>query len=168
MEPALFLKRNGGVCGPRYVLDPSSGNMVGRSFPPEETFGAQAPKLPAPPDWDLAGIHELERRHVAFRHISVRQYDEHAWEGVALSERHRVFVNRTRIQEPRPLHSGDEIGLDSLLLEFHDPTPRPQTPRKNLAQLGDEAERERIASSSKPPVGMVSGEGLTRDDDKER
>lgn len=151
-EPTLFLKRRGGLCGPRYTLESNSSNVIGRSFPGAQIFGADAEKMPAPPDWDLAGLYEHERRHVAFRHLSVRRYDDQSWEVVPLTRRHKVYVNRVRIHEPQQLEPGDEIGLDSVLLHFHDPSPK--VPVRSLADL---------VGATKHP-GMIRGEGETRDD----
>ncbi|MEM1346992.1 MAG: FHA domain-containing protein [Myxococcota bacterium] len=118
-RPALLLKRDGGLCGPRLGMSQRKLYTVGRSFP-------RLRRLPhtmsAPPlDWDLSGLFEHERKHVAYRHIALRPLNDQDWAVAPLSRRHRVFVNRVEISEVTPLEPGDEIGLNTILLHYHNP-----------------------------------------------
>ncbi len=119
---AIFLKRHGGLCGPRYALDLSRACVMGRSFP-----GARALHTPShwptltPPDWDLSGLPDHERRHIAFRHAVCTPIHDQDWELTPLSSRHEVTVNRVAIQGATPLNNGDEIGLGNTLFHFHNP-----------------------------------------------
>ncbi len=110
--PALLLKRAGGLCGPRLRLNPQKRALIGRA-------GALDPDL-APPDWDLAGLPDHERRFVASRHVAIGCVNER-WELTPLARRQRVYVNRQEILRPVLLRDGDEIGLGTVLTVFHDP-----------------------------------------------
>ena len=121
-RPALFLKRAGGICGPRHALDGPEGAVIGRAFP--EAASLARPRHWAAhrePDWDLSGSREHERRYIAPRHVALRPIHDHDWEIHPLSERQRTFVNRVEITEPRALVPGDEIGLGTVLFHFHHP-----------------------------------------------
>jgi hypothetical protein len=105
---ALFLKRHGGLCGPRLKLEPGSSPVIGRFSPRSQ------------PDWELSGLPEHERRHIAYRHAQLRPIAQ-GWEIIPLTERHRVYINRQAINGPTRLTTGDEVGLGSVLLHFHYP-----------------------------------------------
>lgn len=105
---ALFLKRHGGLCGPRLKLEPGSSPVIGRLSPRSQ------------PDWELSGLPEHERRHIAYRHAQLRPLAQ-GWEIIPLTERHRVYINRQAISGPARLAPGDEVGLGSVLLHFHYP-----------------------------------------------
>lgn len=105
---ALFLKRHGGMCGPRLRLEPGASPVIGRKSP-----------LSAP-EWELSGLPEHERRHIAYRHAQLRPVSQ-GWEIVPLTERHRVYINRQAINAPTRLMPGDEVGLGSVLFHFHYP-----------------------------------------------
>lgn len=121
-KPALFLKRQGGICGPRHELEEGRAAVIGRSFPREQDL-ARPPHWNAAEtlDWDLSGLREHERRHIGFRHAIVRPRNDHDWEIEPLSLRHRLTVNRLPVTEPKMLKTGDEVGLGSILFHFHHP-----------------------------------------------
>lgn len=121
-QAAIFLKRHGGICGPRYSLDLARACVLGRSFPSQDSLSTPShwPSL-TPPDWDLSGLRDHERRHIAFRHAVCTPLHDQDWEISALSLRHEVTVNRIAIAESTPLRDGDEIGLGGTLFHFHNP-----------------------------------------------
>lgn len=120
-EPALFLKRRGGVCGPFCRVDDQRPVVIGRSHPapgvlPDTDHWPDPKRL----DWDLSGLYDRERRHVAFRH-AVIELKRGRWMLRAISKRQRAFVNRIAVTGAVALKSGDEIGLGSVLFRFHHP-----------------------------------------------
>lgn len=120
-SPTLFLKRRGGICGPRCQLREDQPLVLGRSFPP-------AGHLPNtehwphhdPYNWDLCGVYDYERRFVAFRHAIIAHH-RGRWTIAPLSARQRTFVNRIAISGRVALSGGDEIGLGLVLLRFCEP-----------------------------------------------
>lgn len=161
-SPALFLKRSGSVCGPRYLLDPTRPNVVGRSFPLLSLLDRRHGVVArfTPPDWDLSGLFEHERQHIAFRHILLRPIDEFDWELTVLSTRHHVYINRIQVTDTHRLTPGDEIGLDSVVLHFHHPTANNLSEQSSLhAPKNLEWYREIVGT------GLISGSGSTRDED---
>jgi hypothetical protein len=116
---ALFLKRHGGLCGPRLKLEPGSSSVIGRHSPRSA------------PEWELSGLPEHERRHIAYRHAQLRPVSQ-GWEIVPLTERHRVYINRQAISGPTRLNPGDEVALGSVLFHFHYPAGGEAPWRKNL------------------------------------
>ena len=131
-SPALFLLRRGGPCGPFKVLDERTPSMVGRSFPaPGSLPGRHSWDSVPPPDWDLAGLYEFERKYIGFEHIGI-EYDGDQWQIEPLSTRRKTFVNRHEILEPTALASGDEIALGTVLLVFHEPAAEVQPARKGI------------------------------------
>ena len=119
---ALFLKRAGSLCGPRYALRAGRAAVLGRSFPSPRALNSSSPWPDHPePDWDLSGLPDEERRHLAFRHAALRPLHDQDWEIAPLSTRHHVSVNRLEIVAPTPLRDGDEIGLGGVLFYFHNP-----------------------------------------------
>lgn len=120
--PALFLKRFGGVCGPRFAIKEGATRVVGRSFPGKDVLARPAHWLDAAlPDWDLGGLYDHERRHIAFRHIALRPVNDHDWELQVLATRQHVTVNGLDVSDSKLLRTGDEIGLGSVLFHFHNP-----------------------------------------------
>jgi pSer/pThr/pTyr-binding forkhead associated (FHA) protein len=132
-EPALFLSRAGGICGPRFPLPERRAHVLGRAF------SLDTPDPPTQPDWDLCGLPEHERRYVAFRHAELRPLDAHDWEVAPLSPRHKVYVNRVPIDDPVLLHPGDELGLGALTFLFHHPAAEapPARPEPDLPAVVD-------------------------------
>ena len=120
-EPALFLKRRGGPCGPFCRLDEETPLVIGRTHPPPGEL-PNTDHWPDPDDvsWDLSGLYDHERKHVAFRH-AVIELKSGRWTLRALSSRQRTFVNRIAASGTVALKTGDEIGLGSVLLRFHHP-----------------------------------------------
>lgn len=119
--PALYLGRRGGPCGPRFELDGRDAVVLGRSFPRDGVLSGdhQWDGLPQP-DWDLAGLHGAERKHIAFRHARLRR-DGERWSITPLSMRHKTFVNRAEILDSTPIEVGDEIALGPIILFLHEP-----------------------------------------------
>lgn len=119
---ALFLKRHGGLCGPRFTLPLDRACVIGRSFPASTSLHYP---LDWPPfgasDWNLSGLPDHERRHIGFRHVSLRPIHDQDWEISPLSNRLEVTVNRISIRDAMPLKDGDEIGLGNVLFHFHNP-----------------------------------------------
>jgi hypothetical protein len=119
--PTLFLVRSGGPCGPRFELSPESPNVIGRSFPrPGDPSAIAACDGYAPPDWDLAGLDEDERRFIGFRHVQIERRDD-GWWVTPLGDRHRCTINRQSILESTRIEPGDELALGSVLFELHAP-----------------------------------------------
>lgn len=120
-EPALFLKRRGGVCGPFRRLDEQRPMTIGRTHP-EPGLLPDTDRWPAPDreGWDLSGLFDHERKYVGFRHLVV-ELDQGRWTVRGLSSRQRTFINRVAVSGPAVLKSGDEIGLGSVVLRFHHP-----------------------------------------------
>lgn len=126
-RPALYLKRQGGICGARMLLTPGSACVLGRSYPREGDFVRPAHwDISDVLDWDLGNLYEHERRHIAFRHAVIRPLNSNDWEIEPLSARHHVTINRLPITDARALQPGDEVGLNSVLFHFHH--PRAQEP----------------------------------------
>lgn len=124
-EPTLFLKRRGGICGPRRRLSKHQPLLLGRSHPEPGTLpGTDEWPPPADNSWDLSGLFGRERKYVAFRHAAIEWTDE-SWAIRPLSDRRHSFVNRRRIREPTALEGGDEIGLGSVLFYFAHPGDDP-------------------------------------------
>lgn len=120
-EPALFLKRRGGPCGPFCRLDEQTPLVIGRTHPrpgllPDTDHWPDPDEL----NWDLSGLYDFERKHVAFRHAVV-ELNSGRWTLRALSTRQRTFVNRIAATGTVALKTGDEIGLGSVLVRFHHP-----------------------------------------------
>jgi hypothetical protein len=118
-DGALFLKRGGGLCGPRHRLEPSSTFTIGRASPQGS------------PEWSLDGLFDHERKHIAYRHAQLRPLNK-GWELCPLTDRHRVFVNRVPISQPTRLDPGDEVALGSVLFHFHYPDGGEAPWRRNL------------------------------------
>jgi hypothetical protein len=120
-EPALFLKRRGGLCGPHMQLGQGEPLILGRTYPAPGTL-PRTEKWPAPDArrWDLSGLFDEERKFISFRHARV-SLQKGQWTIEPLSNRHRTFVNRIGITGTVALQSGDEIGLGSVLIRFHHP-----------------------------------------------
>lgn len=120
IEPktALFLKRSGGPCGPRFAMENRRAFIIGRSFAPP---GPHAPwKGLNQANWDLADLPDVERATLAFRHARVGWVNDN-WEVTPLSAKHPVWVNRARVKEARTLRPRDEIALGGVLFCFHAP-----------------------------------------------
>ena len=115
--PAIFLKRHGGICGPRFNLQPDKSCVLGRSFSGQNEPWASTPQ----PDWNLSGLTDYERRFIAFRHATLQPTNDNDWEVVPLSKRQEVTVNRIPIKTATILQDGDEIGLGNVLFHFHNP-----------------------------------------------
>ena len=129
-ETALFLVRHGGVCGPTFPLGDRDRVVVGRNFPVLRPGWEQEEQ----PDWNLAGVTEHERKFIAFRHISLSRQDKD-WVIEPLTGRQRTYVNRLEITGPTTLMPGDEIGLGSVLLHFHDPSQFDASTQRRTAEL---------------------------------
>ena len=131
IEPktALFLKRAGGPCGPRFHMAHRRAFVIGRSF------AQSGPHVPwkglQPPDWDLAGLPDHERASLAFRHARVGWVNDN-WEITPLSAKHPVWVNRARIKEATTLRARDEIALGGVLCCFHDPNALAPSSQRTL------------------------------------
>jgi hypothetical protein len=120
---SLFLMRHGAVCGPYFELDDTRSCVIGRTSPsPGDLPGTQHWETPPALDWDLAGLHDRERKHIAFRHIKIGFSNTGQWMVEPLSRRQATFVNRVAITGPTPLSTGDEIGLGSMIFYFHHPS----------------------------------------------
>lgn len=120
-QPALFLKRSGGICGPHCLLEPSQSQVVGRSFPePGQLPDTGSWPEPDPEMWDLSGVYDHERKHIAFRHALITMHRDR-WTIRPLSSRQQTYVNRIAISGRAPLEGGDEVGLGSVLFRFHHP-----------------------------------------------
>lgn len=118
--PALFLKRNGGICGAFLRLDRAKASVIGRTSPEKgEVPGTQGWLQVPVPEWDLAGLEDRDRKHIAFRHARVL-WDEGHWWIEPMSQRQWTFVNRQRVRGLTRLEAGDEVGLGSVLFYFHD------------------------------------------------
>lgn len=130
---ALFLMRHGAVCGPCFELDDSREATIGRTFPgPRKLPGIQHWPTYEPLDWDLAGLHDRERKFIAFRHVKVWFSSTGQWIVEPLSPRQSTFINRMAISGPTPLSSGDELGLGSMLMYFHHPSRTVPPRAKNV------------------------------------
>ena len=152
-EPALFLKRQGCVCGPFCRLSQDSPVILGRSFPePGVLPGTGSWPKPDAMRWDLSGLYDFERRYVGFRHASIG-LRKGRWMIEPLSNRQRTFVNRIAISGAIALESGDEIALGSVLFRFHHPhrTIDSSRPRHVPAVLD--------WSEGKPPKAPKSEQG---------
>ncbi len=117
--PALYLKRNGGICGPCFRLEAGKTAVIGRTAPGKGEIPGTArwSDRAALPDWDLAGLEEGLRKYIGFRHAKMR-YAEGSWWVEPVSLRQWTYVNRVRIRGMTKLQSGDEIGLGSVLFHF--------------------------------------------------
>lgn len=120
-KATLFLKRRGGLCGPVCSLPDAEPLVLGRTFPepgvlPNTKDWPEADEA----NWDLSGLHDYERKHIAFRHALIAR-DRNRWTIRPLCTRQRTFVNRISISGQVPIDSGDEIGLGSVLFRFYDP-----------------------------------------------
>lgn len=154
-QTSLFLKRDGGVCGPRYVLGDLKTAVVGRAFDPEYSRRFNL----AQPDWDLGSLKDSERKFIAFRHISFFR-DGPDWTVNVLTNRQKVYVNRREITDSILLMPGDEIALGNVIFHFHDPSNfEASTTRKtsDLPAAIDWAEESRanIDAISIEPTEMV-------------
>lgn len=129
-ETALFLIRAGAVAGPHFILGDMESAVIGRNFPNLRPGWDQTPQ----PDWNLAGVTEHERKFIAFRHIELRR-DGPEWVLEPLTKRQRTYVNRIEVTGPTDLMPGDEIGLGSLLLHFHDPSQFEASTQRRTAEL---------------------------------
>jgi hypothetical protein len=131
-RPALFLCRSGGPCGPRAYLEEATKLVVGRSFPDRATLaGEQSWDGHTPPDWDLAGLYEVERKFIAFEHAHVERLND-AFELTPVASRRKTFINRLEILDTTPLSSGDEVALGSVLFYLHEPSDEPMPERKAI------------------------------------
>ncbi len=120
-EPALFLKRQGGVCGPYRRLPQERPLEVGRTYPAPGTLpGTEGWPEPAAIRWDLSGLYGHERNTLAFRHAQI-ELVQGRWTIKPLSNRQRTFVNRIAISGMMPLEGGDEVALGTVLFRFHHP-----------------------------------------------
>lgn len=150
-NPALFLKRQGGICGPRYELKEGRAAVIGRSFPRERDLSRPGHWNAAETlDWDLSGLREHERRHIGFRHAIIRPRNDHDWEIEALSLRHKLTVNRLPVTEPKLLQSGDEIGLGSIVFQFHHPNAGRPSSRATV-KLPNPVDWHHEQKPTKPP-----------------
>jgi hypothetical protein len=137
-RPALFLCRRGGPCGPRIYLDEASQLVVGRSFPDRATLaGEHSWDGRTPPDWDLAGLYEAERKFIAFEHAHLDTLDSLDTAGrrvelTPVASRRKTFVNRLEIIDTTPLSSGDEIALGSVIFYLHEPSDDAMPERKAI------------------------------------
>lgn len=156
-ETTLFLKRAGGICGPR-VTAPRDGRVVlGRSFPLRDELSVGPWRIEAQPDWNLAGLYEWERKFIGFRHAMLQMIDDQ-WHIEPLSVRQRTFVNRLEISARTPLMPGDEIGLGSVLFHFHDPSDIRRSTETHTAELPAVVNwREENTSPRVQPISRQTG-----------
>lgn len=139
IEPktALFLKRSGGPCGPRFAMENRRAFTIGRSFAPP---GPHAPwGTLNPPDWDLADLPDVERATLAFRHARIGWVNDN-WEITPLSPKHPIWVNRVRVKDATILRPRDEIALGGVLFCFHSPNalaPSSQRTMRTPNPLGE-------------------------------
>lgn len=148
--PALFLERFGAPCGPHRLLEKKAPLVVGRTHPGPNRF-PDTSQWPRPDDhfWDLSGVFDHERTYLAFRHIAV-EYGNDRWTLRPLSPGHQTFLNGRVVSEPVPIHSGDRIGLGSVVVRFHDPDdPTERRPPSEIPEIVDWSEGRRPLSS--PP-----------------
>jgi len=134
-QPALFLCRSGGPCGPRIGLDPDAETVVGRSFPTETELPSKSWSQTEQPDWDLAGVYEHERKFIGFRHAAFKVVDGDQWVVDPITVRQRTYVNRVEISGATPLMPGDEVGMGSVLFHFHDPSNIRASTESRTAEL---------------------------------
>lgn len=128
----LYLCRRGGPCGPCRPLEAAGELTVGRSFPAVGTLpDGHRWGDPAPPDWDLAGLYEEERKFVAFEHARLEQRDAD-WYVVPRAARRKTFVNRLEIIDATPVSFGDEIALGSVIFYLHKPSAGARPARKAI------------------------------------
>lgn len=127
--PALFLLRAGAPAGPYRVLPRSQPLLIGRTYPDEHAL-PEARHWPPPCEsfWDLSGLPDHERHHIAFRHAQITFHNDH-WHLEALSARQRVFLNRSTFSGRIKLEAGDEIALGTVLFRFHSPRSVPPLAR---------------------------------------
>lgn len=129
-QTALFLKRHGSLCGPRFHMEAHRQYILGRSFPARDI---PYDRVETPwgefnsPDWDLSGLYDTERHSVAFRHACL-SWNKDRWEITPLSKRQPVYINRQRVDGPQVLDPGDELALGTVLCYFHDPNAAPREP----------------------------------------
>ncbi len=153
-ETSLFLKRDGGVCGPRFVLGNLKEAVIGRAFDPK-----YAAKLDlAQPDWDLSSLKDFERKFIGFRHISFLR-DGPDWTVRVLSHRQKVYVNRRAITDSVLLMAGDEVALGNVAFHFHDPSNFEASTSKRTSELPEsidwaEGSRADIAALATEPTEM--------------
>ncbi len=131
---SLFLKRAGGICGPRITADADGRTIIGRSFPARDELSVGPWRAADQPDWNLAGLFEWERKYIGFRHAALEKIDDQ-WMIEPLSQRQRTFVNRLEISSATPLMPGDEVGLGSVLFHFHDPSDMRRSTHSHTAEL---------------------------------
>lgn len=156
-ETSLFLKRAGGICGPRVVAHKGSKVVLGRSFPQPQELSVGPWRAEAQPDWNLAGLWEWERKFIGFRHASLVQIDDQ-WYIEPLSLRQRTFVNRLEITTATALMPGDEVGLGSVLFHFHDPSDIRRSTESHTAELPAVVNwREEHTSPRLQPIPRESG-----------
>lgn len=133
-ETGLFLMRAGGICGPS-IIAPRGGRIVlGRSFPGRGDLSTGPWRGEEQPDWNLAGLWEWERKFIGFVHAAITEIDEQ-WYIEPLSVRQRTFVNRLEVSATTALMPGDEIGLGSVLMHFHDPSDIRASTHSHTAEL---------------------------------
>lgn len=157
-ETGLFLMRAGGIAGPS-IIAPRGGRIVlGRSFPRRADLAQGAWRSEEQPDWNLAGLWEWERKFIGFVHAAVTEVDDQ-WYIEPISTRQRTFVNRLEISEATALMPGDEIGLGSVLMHFHDPADIRASTHSHTAELPAVVNwREEHTSPRLEPVSRESGE----------
>ncbi len=155
--PALLLERKGAVCGPLHDLDAKTPLVIGRSHPGPNTFPDTShwPQLDNH-FWDLSGVYDQERTFLAFRHAGV-EYRNGKWVLCPLSPGYKTFLNAKPIAEAEPLHSGDRIGLGSLILRFRDPAQPHRSPRSSL--IPDFVDWSEGRPPAAPPGAAPPGEG---------
>ncbi len=118
--PALFLKKNGGICGPFLRLNSEKLSVIGRTSPRKGDIpGTQGWLWADALEWDLAGLDERDRKFIGFRHARL-SYDEGHWWIEPMSQRQWTYVNRVRVRVLTRLAAGDEVGLGTILFYFHD------------------------------------------------
>ena len=154
----VYLMRAGAVCGPKKSI-PRSGRLVlGRSFPLADDLASGPWIGHEQPDWDLAGLWDWERKFIGFIHAAIVEADD-GWRIEPISERQRTFVNRLEVTHSTPLMPGDEIGMGSVLLHFHDPSDVHASTHSHTAELPAVVTwREESTHQRLPTVKRDSGE----------
>lgn len=162
-ETGLYLMRAGGICGPSVIVPRGGRIVLGRSFPLRGDLASGPWRAEEQPDWDLAGLWEWERKFIGFIHAALVEVDDQ-WYIEPVSLRQRTFVNRLEVTAPTALMPGDEVGLGSVLLHFHDPADIHASTHSHTAELPAVVNwREEHTNPRLEPIARDTGDYMAID-----